>query len=113
VDSMTPWGVIHGGCCGLRKKVKNKTIKKLYNKVHSPDEEEARSENPSPDMEARPENLSPNMEADINKLKKRVENMEKFTRYIENNFINTIVYEEIKMQQPQQQEGDADQGKPT
>ncbi|CAG8590534.1 3787_t:CDS:1, partial [Ambispora gerdemannii] len=97
VDSMTPWGVIHGGCCGLRRKVKEETIEELYKKVHSPDEE-ARSANPSP-----------NMEADLKTLKKRVENMEKFKRYIENNFVNTRVYEKIKMQQPQQQEGDVDQ----
>ncbi|CAG8645589.1 12959_t:CDS:2, partial [Ambispora leptoticha] len=76
VDSITPWGVIHGGCCGCRK-VKHKTREVIYETVHSPD------------MEA---NL-PDTEINLKTLIQKVNDLEKFKRYIGNNFIDTKLYE--------------------
>ncbi|CAG8593170.1 349_t:CDS:2, partial [Ambispora leptoticha] len=74
VDSITPWGVIHG--CGCRK-VKHRTREVIYEAVHSPE------------LEAN----TPDTEIDLATLRQKVKDLEKFKRYIENNFVDTKLYE--------------------
>ena len=72
VESVKPWGIIHSGCCGFRRK----TQEKLSEIVNSSD-----------------------TGTDLESLSRRVMELEGFKRFLEGNVIDTSLLENARNEQ--------------
>nr|CAG8623288.1 3222_t:CDS:2 [Entrophospora candida] len=78
VDSMKPWGIIHNGCCGIRK-FKKHTVIKLEEFVNVP-----------------------STNANLEIISQAVRDLEGFRHFLESNVIDTSLLEALRSQQQQQ-----------